>query len=217
MRHIIFDMDGVLIDSEPEYQKRTRKYIRSLGLELPEEMYDLICGSNLRDSYQLLRNRVSGFEVTYQEYVEGKLELLRKEPLDVKGIADKELYPLLQYLKEQKYHIALASSSPKDRIVSYLEELGVLDFFEVIVSGMDFKRSKPDPEIYFYTLSCLHVSAEQCLVVEDSTYGIEAAKAAGTVVIGKKDQRFGYDQSRADYLVEHLGQVKEICEQLEKK
>lgn len=214
MRAIIFDMDGVLIDSEPEYQKITRKYIRSLGLEVPEEIYNLICGSNLRDSYQLLKSRVKGFDQTYEEYVYGKKELMRIEPIDVKKIVDKESYSLLRYLKDRAYHIALASSSPKERILSYLKELEIEDFFEVIVSGMDFEKSKPNPEIYHYTISRLQAPASECLVVEDSTYGIAAAKAAGTVVIGKLDRRFGYDQSEADYLVEHLSQVREICEQL---
>lgn len=214
MKHIIFDMDGVLIDTEPEYRARSKRFMSHLGLEVSDEVYNLTCGSNLPDSYQTFRKYVKGFELSYEEYREQKQAYYKTEPIDIKRIVDREVYPLFRYLKEEGYHIALASSTPKFRILSYLEQLELTDYFELIVSGMDFEHSKPDPAIYNYTIRELGTTADCCLVVEDSTYGIAAAKAAGAIVIGKRDDRFGYDQTKADYLVEHLGQVREICERL---
>ena len=82
----------------------------------------------------------------------------------------------------------------------------------MVVSGAEFKNSKPDPEIYRYTIKKLHATASECLVVEDSIYGIIAAKQAGAVVTAKKDERFGQDQSGADYMVDDLLQIEGIIE-----
>lgn len=125
---------------------------------------------------------------------------------------DKHIYPLLDWLKRRKIHIALASSSPRESIERYLTLLKIREYFELIVSGAEFKNSKPDPEIYRYTIKKLHATAAECLVVEDSIYGIIAAKQAGAVVAAKKDERFGQDQSGADYMVDDLLQIEGIIE-----
>ena len=84
------------------------------------------------------------------------------------------------------------------------------------MSGEMFKESKPDPEIYLYTLSKLGLAAEDCIVVEDSTYGICAAKAAGLKVAARRDTRFPFDQSGADYLLEETCRLKELVQELER-
>ena len=82
------------------------------------------------------------------------------------------------------------------------------------MSGKQFRESKPDPEIYLYTLSRLGLPKEDCLVVEDSVYGIQAAKAAGLKVVAVRDQRFSFDQSAADRLIDRVADLKEIFEEL---
>lgn len=184
INHIIFDMDGVLIDSEPEYKARTRRFLEAKGFK------------NI-------------------QFADGKREFYREQPIDIRKLVNREIYMLLEYLKERNFHIGLASSSFKDTIIRNLTTLEIQDYFEVVVSGMDFKHSKPDPEIYHHTIRQMNVAPNKCLVVEDSTYGIIAAKAAGAIVICKKDERFGYDQSQADYQVESLAEIRQICESFE--
>ena len=82
------------------------------------------------------------------------------------------------------------------------------------MSGKQFRESKPDPEIYLYTLSRLGLPAEDCLVVEDSVYGIQAAKAAGLTVAAVRDQRFSFDQSAADYLIDRTADLENILEDM---
>ena len=79
--------------------------------------------------------------------------------------------------------------------------------FDLIVSGKQFKQSKPNPEIYHYTANILGVREDECFVVEDSTVGIEAAYRAGMSIAGLKDDRFEFDQSKADYHIDHISDI----------
>lgn len=203
IKHIIFDMDGVIIDSEPEYKKRLKRFMISEGFDISEELYNKTCGSNLKKSFEFLKNSVKGFNLDYRDYLKG-------DPIDPVKIVDPEIYPLLEYLKSQNCHIALASSSPKENIIRNLKALNIRGYFELIVSGMEFHESKPNPEIYCYTMKKMGVMPQECLIVEDSTYGLQAAKASGAVVVCKIDNRFGYDQSNADYYVKHLMEIKDL-------
>lgn len=210
VKHIIFDMDGVIIDSEPEYKKRLEKYMISEGFDIPEELYNKTCGSNLKKSFEFFKDSIKGFDLDYRDYLAGKKHSYEEEPIDPIKIVDPEIYPLLKYLKSKYFHIALASSSPKENIVRNLNALKIIDYFELIVSGMEFHESKPNPEIYCYTMKKMGVIPQECLVIEDSTYGLQAAKASGAIVVCKIDNRFGYDQSNADYYVKHLIEIKDL-------
>ncbi len=212
MKHIIFDMDGVLVDTEPEYRRRTKAFFEEKGFQISDEVYNLTCGSNLKETYEIFRKHVEGFQMAFEDYEREKRAYARRAPIDAAALAEADIYPLLSWLKERRYHIALATSSPEDTIYRYLSALKIEDYFEIKVSGTRFARSKPDPEIYQYTMKKMRAKPSECLVVEDSTYGITAAKAAGAVVIAKKDDRFGYDQSGADYLVERLTEIVKLIE-----
>lgn len=210
VKHIIFDMDGVIIDSEPEYQKRLKRYMISKGFDISGELYNKICGLNLKMSFEFFRTSIKGFNLDYRDYLMERRQSYEEDPIDPIKIVDPEIYPLLKYLKNKHFHIALASSSPRENIVKHLNTLKIIDDFEFIVSGMEFRESKPNPEIYCYTMKKMGVIPQECLVVEDSTYGLRAAKASGAVVVCKIDNRFGYDQSSADYYVKHLMEIKDL-------
>ena len=212
MKYVIFDMDGVIVDTEPEYRRRTKSFFESMGYQISEELYDLTCGSNLKHTYELFRKRVKEFDMEYEEYVEKRKHYGNYEAIDPGKYVDEHIYPLLDWLKRRKIHIALASSSPRESIERYLTLLKIREYFELVVSGAEFKNSKPDPEIYCYTIGKLQASASDCLVIEDSVYGISAAKQAGAVVVAKKDGRFGQDQSGADYMIDDLLQIEGIIE-----
>lgn len=115
---------------------------------------------------------------------------------------------MLRTLKQKNYLLALASSSKKKDIRRMLKENELGSYFTVVVSGEEYKESKPDPEIYNDVKRQLGLNSEECLVVEDSTYGIRAAKAAGLEVIAVDDPRFSFDQSEAD------GWIKKVTDLL---
>ena len=112
-------------------------------------------------------------------------------------------------MNEKGYRLALASSTQLDLVERVLRENEIREYFEVVVSGSQFKRSKPNPEIYQYTASRLGVRTEECLAVEDSTIGITAASRAGMKIAAVIDNRYNFDQSLADY---HIARVKEVLE-----
>ncbi len=127
--------------------------------------------------------------------------------MDYKKIFRPEALTTVQELKRRGYRVALASSTGPKLIARILEETGMRPEFDLIVSGKQFKQSKPNPEIYLYTASVLKVPAEECFALEDSTVGIQAGKGAGMTVAALKDDRFGFDQSLADYQVDKISDI----------
>ena len=179
--HIIFDMDGVIIDSEPEYQKRMKKFMARTGFFISDGLCIKTFGSNRKDTYELFRKYVQGFNMRYEKYYEGRNQVNIDYPLDLKAIVNEDIYPLMEKLKANGFHIGMASSSPRDKILQNLDTLGLTHYFEIIVSGLDFKHSKPDPEIFLKAASLLKVPIAACMVAEDSINGLKAARAAGAI------------------------------------
>ena len=134
--------------------------------------------------------------------------------IDYCHIYRSEVTGILDYIKAKGLAIALASSTHLELILHVLEVNHIRDYFEVVVTGAQFKRSKPDPEIYHYTARQLGVTESECLVIEDSTFGITAASRAGMTIAALIDPRFHFNQSRADYHMEHLTEIPGIIESL---
>lgn len=131
--------------------------------------------------------------------VYGFTEVFRKEAPDV-----------LRKLQEKGLRLALASSNGLAIVEKILRDNGIRDFFEVVVSGESFRKSKPDPEIYIHTAAVLGIDTKDCLVAEDSTAGITAAHLAGMQVAAVIDDRFGFDRSLADFEVEKIMDIPDI-------
>ncbi len=110
--------------------------------------------------------------------------------------------------------MALASSTSRAGIEDVLTSCGLKGDFDYIVSGEEFKESKPNPEIYLHTADTLKREPKECLVVEDSTYGIMAGHGAGMTVASIIDNRFGFDRSLADYSINGLFEVLDLLDEL---
>ena len=130
------------------------------------------------------------------------LQLPENTFADVKGEAE-----TLAGLKERGVRVALASSSPLNNIEEVLGTCGIREYFEFLVSGEQFKRSKPDPDIYLHAIDRLGLPADRCCCVEDSLYGITAGKRAGLTVIAKREERFGFSQDAADKIIDQLPEL----------
>ena len=115
--HIIFDMDGVIIDSEPEYQKRIKIFMKRNGFAITDDLSFQICGSNRKDTYELFRENVPGFVMSYEAYNKGRDQVNAEYPLNLRAIVNEDIYPLMEKLKASGFHIGMASSAPKEMIL----------------------------------------------------------------------------------------------------
>lgn len=215
IRAVIFDMDGVLIDSEPVYAAWLEAFLKEHQVEVQDSELRKVAGISSQDFKKKLQSwwaaggkpYMSGDDIDklFEKYCDGL-------PLSFKDIMDPYAEEVMAWLKEAGCKVAVASSSPMDDIKKVLADTGLCKYVDVRVSGEMFANSKPDPQIYQFTVEQLGLEAGECIAVEDSAYGIQAASRAGIKVIAKRDDRFGFDQSLADCRADHLGQVIEILE-----
>ena len=217
IKAVIFDQDGVLVDSEPVYIKCFKDFLDANDIHLDlEEIYTLAGCSGEMEKILLAKwwNQAKGDNLSPQEVYkmcERFWEVTGAEKnFSYKDIPNPHVKEVISTLKKDGYIVAIASSSPMDNIKHVAKEIGVSSYIDLIVSGHMFKESKPNPEIYNYTVSKLGLDKEECLVIEDSTDGIQAAKAAGLVTVAKKDDRFSYNQSPADYKIDDLIEILDI-------
>lgn len=207
LKAVIFDMDGVLINSEPYYLEQRNKFFSLLGLDITDERLQHMTGGNMKIVLpELLPGKTSE---EYAQIRKGYRYFKSQHPQDFKALLMPDARKTLQFLKDQGLRLALASSSDRKTIQEMLAATDFGEFFEVTLSGEDFERSKPDPSIYLTALEKLGLDAKDAAAVEDSAMGIAAAKAAGifTFAVAVDDPRVATDQSQADYRLRRLGQL----------
>jgi len=202
---VIFDMDGVLIDSEPAYLEMNLKMFEQFGIEMDEENYKALVGipsvpmwKFLKEKYEL-KNEVSEF-ITLEK--KRMLEILDSDIITKPVTGIKEL---MDDLKSFNFKLSVASSSAKDNINFVLEKLKIKDNFEFIISGEDVVNGKPFPDIFLKVSDFFNISPEKCFVIEDSVNGIKAANSAGMNSIGFiNDGTNTQDLSKADIIINNF-------------
>ncbi|MFV0381945.1 MAG: HAD family hydrolase [Breznakia sp.] len=214
VKAVIFDMDGVLVDSEIIYVKTFQQILEEYKIPCMQEDLYAIVGSSEERTIALL-DQISNPILSGRELFDLVIRYHEEHPVDYASCIQKGVKETLQYLKEQKYKIGLASSSSKENILQVLGDCEIAEYFEVISSGYDFEESKPNPEIYITTMQKLGVCAKECVVLEDSYYGILAAKRAGIHTVAKRDIHFGIDQSSADDMIDHVDDLIQVVKRLE--
>lgn len=206
---VIFDMDGVLVDTERYYLQRREEFFGSHDISIAHLTPSDFIGGNMREIWP----RILGEKFNPREAVQLQKEYEYYKATHPMPYADL-LYPdvteILDYLKEQQTKIALASSSSMNDIQQVLSIHRLQPYFEVVLSGNDLKETKPNPEIYLSAIQKLQVKAIDSLVIEDSEKGISAGKAAGATVWAIKDYRFGMNQEKADQFVDSLTSAKNL-------
>lgn len=207
IKAVIFDMDGVIIDSEPVYMARQEAYLAARGRSASRAQLNKLVGASNKDCWEMLLS-LAGPEITMEEL---KMDYRRYQaglpPIRYRDILNPDFCTAAGMLREKGIRLALASSSPVDHIHVVLEECGLENWFEQVVSGEQFAKSKPDPEIYLYALKKLKIGCGEAAAVEDSAYGIQAAKAAGLTCFALRENRFDFKQDKADYLIDRLSQL----------
>ena len=203
---IIFDMDGVLVDSEPIYFQEVIDYIFDVlkedvdYLEMKKEMHTIVGISDdkmFEIISEYLNHKYSPEEI--------KADMWSKElGLDYRTILNPHVLYVLPKFKAKGYKRAIASSSSMQNIKTVTRQCGIDQYFDCMVSGFNFKESKPDPAIYLETLRRLDLKPEEVIAIEDSTYGIQACIGANIRVIAKEDNRYDFNQDLADVIASDI-------------
>lgn len=178
IKAVIFDMDGILIDSERVCCECWEDVSKDMNLgDLSEGIMGCI-GLNHNDSKSLMC-RLYGEDFPYEE-CHVALNQRIKQRFREEGIPVKEgVKELFEYLKDKGYVIGLASSTGKKSVVDEMNQIGLLEYFQVLITGDMVEHSKPDPDIYLKACKALGVAPEEAMAVEDSLNGIRAAYSAG--------------------------------------
>ena len=201
IKAVIFDMDGVIIDSEVIYLQHDLEFARKKNPMVKlEDLFGMV-GATKQDAWEVMERAIHNGQ-SWQELREEYRKHDIFKDVDYRAIFRPAIKDILETLRASGYKLALASSTHMELILRVLTENEIKDLFEIVVSGEQFTKSKPDPEIYLYTARALGVEPFECLVLEDSTIGIRAASSAGMTVAALIDDRFGFDRTLADHQVE---------------
>lgn len=203
---IIFDMDGVLVDTEPYYYTRRETFLTEKGISITHlSPLDFIGGNMKQVWHMILREDYDQWDVAslQAEYTQYKLD--HTIPYDKFLVSDAKV--TLETLKNKGYRIGLASSTSKVEIMRAMEMTALGSYFDVILSGEAFHESKPNPEIYQVAMTRLDAKPSETLVIEDSEKGIAAGVAAGATVWAIRDYVFGLDQSLAHESFDNLTEI----------
>lgn len=210
---VIFDMDGVLIDSEPLHQRVEQQIFRESGLSLSAREHARVLGMSSPNMWDLVR-REYGLARSREELLRREEELYR-ECLEREGVP---LVPgvlaLLEFLEDRGVPRALASSAPMEQIEYALTRTPLGRFFSVTLSGATLPRSKPDPEIFLLAARGLGCAPQVCLVVEDAPAGVAAARGAGMSCIAFANPNSGQvDLGAADRICHSLDEITALLSQ----
>lgn len=212
-RAVIFDMDGVIVDSEYAYAQEERAFLDAFGIEVSDEEIAQTVGCSRETFNQTVAQwweRGGYGTFTPDEAIARFNEWGKSYVYDYRALMNPGVPETLDALRARGLRLALASSSTMDNIREVLQACGIEDEFEVIVSGEQFHESKPNPEIYLHTCEVLGLDPGVCCCVEDSPYGIEAGKRAGLTVFAKRENRFPFSQDKADVIIDTVPGILEV-------
>ncbi len=211
---MIFDLDGVLLDSEPLHQRALTSVLAARGHLLTDEGYADLVGLGQSETWRRLslRFRLNGDLADYREAYHTAVLCLLRQPLGPEpGAAE-----LVEGLRRSGWKLALASSSPSHWVEASLAGLGLDRAFEVVVSGDQVSRGKPDPEIFLSAAARLGVEPARTVAVEDSVHGVEAARQAGMTVLAVRTRYTAGKRLPAHLVVDSLVQLVGGGEEVEK-
>ena len=182
IKGVLFDMDGVVLDTEKLYARFWAEAAHALGYPMT---YEQALGMRSLNSAagQAKLESYFGPGVSRAVMRDKRVELMDAFVAE-NGVDPKPgIHELLDALKERGIKTAIATSSPMPRATAYLSRLGLVEKFDCICSGHDVKQGKPAPDIYLHAAACIGVPAENCLAIEDSPAGIESAFRAGCMPV----------------------------------
>jgi HAD superfamily hydrolase (TIGR01509 family) len=186
LQTVIFDMDGVIVDTEPVHHYAYFEHFKELNIEVTEEMFATFTGNSTKNVFQKIKDNF-GITTDTEALVQRKRTIFN-EAFDTKedlflidGVED-----LIKKLHQEGIQMVLASSASKVTIDRVFKRFNLNQYFSHIVSGEDFPQSKPNPAIFIEAVRLSNTPKENCIIIEDSTNGIKAAHASGVFCVGYK-------------------------------
>ncbi len=201
IRAVLWDMDGVLVDTAPFHYQAWRELVASLGKDLSEEDFRRTFGLRNDD---ILRDILGDMPRERLTELGRRKEELFRTAIRGKVVPLPGAVALVRRLREDGVKTAVVSSAPRQNAETLLDALGLDDAFDVIVAEEDAERGKPDPQGYLVAAERLGERPEDCVVIEDAPGGVEAAKRAGMRCIGLAAGRDASALAQADRVVASL-------------
>lgn len=188
IKAFIFDMDGLILDTERIAFRSYKEALKEYGYDFTEAFFLTLVGTNVKLTKELCLNRYGSwfpFDLLHENHNKITDEYIKENGVPLKeGVNE-----LIDYLKENDYKIALATSSDREKAEYLLELVKIKDKFDYIICGNDIVNSKPNPEIFLKVAESLKVEPKECVVIEDSKAGVQAAVNAGMKAINVPDMK----------------------------
>ncbi|MDM8159949.1 HAD-IA family hydrolase [Labilibaculum sp. K2S] len=198
---IIFDMDGVIIDSEKYWKQAEYEVFTSLGVKVTDEYSEITKSMTTSEVTQFWHDKYpwknKDAAVVEQMVISRVIELIETENCQINGVKS-----FIEKLKIKKYKIGLATNSPSRIIPVVLKKLDILHLFDSILSAEFEEKGKPDPAVYYRAAEKLFTKPEDCIVIEDSYSGMLAAKNAGITVVAFTNGNKEIECKIADYKID---------------
>ena len=209
---VIFDMDGVLVDSESYQQNIIKNYFANkTNYDVGKLKLNKFIGSS--GELEVWKKVFEEYNLSDDEFNELSDELYKymdEHKPQYNKLLNDNVCEIIRWLKNNNYKLGIASSNSKAEIERMLLETDLTNSFDHIISGESLKRSKPCPDIYNYMVEKLGLEKEECFVVEDSYYGIQAAINANIDVVVLKDNKIGINQSNGRLFINNLIEIKDL-------
>ncbi|MEE9213304.1 MAG: HAD family phosphatase [Thermodesulfobacteriota bacterium] len=206
IKAVIFDMDGVMVDSEYLWERAETILLSRRNIEYNDQYRDQIVGLNQNDSGKLLIETFSLNE-SIEKVISERIDILF-ELYDNQLKLNTGLINLLEKLKINNFLLAVASSSPKKVVRYVVDKFKLSNYFHAIISGDNAAEGKPHPEIYLKTAQELSTAPKSCVAIEDSINGLISAKEAGMYCIAVPDKRLSQNLfKKADMILCSLDEI----------
>lgn len=212
IKAVVFDMDGVLIDSELAFTHHLRHFFKANHYPYTDAHLHQLIGSSHERGCEIIVEMTNGSVDPDIMWKQWHL-YLKENPLDYMALRVDGIIEVMNYLKANHYKIGLSSATEKEGIISHMRECELYDYFDALSSGHEVKHSKPAPDVYLKTIQDLGVTPEECIVIEDSYYGIKAAKNAKVAyVLARRVKELNLNQSEADEIIDDMREIIKVLE-----
>ena len=212
---VLFDMDGVIFDTERVYLEGWKKVFKKYGYEMTKEVYISVMGTGRKNVSKTFVD-IYGEDLPIMQMYEEKDRELFKDIEEGKVHLKQGVKEILAFLKEKGYKTALATSAKRERAMKQLGMVDIEELFDAIVCGDEVEKSKPDPGIFLMAAKKLSIKPENCIVVEDSPAGIKAAYNAEMIGFHVEDLKKADEEilKHCHKSFENLLEIKEYLIQL---
>lgn len=212
IKGVIFDNDGVIVDSEPLHHLAEQKTMAPFGVDITKEEYKNYVGVGTRKMFSdwILKFNLSlKPEDLIPHHDRNLIQIFQEQVEPTPGVV-----AFIKYLFQKKYPLAVASSSHRNLVQVGIIKHNLMQYFQSIITGDDVTHVKPAPDIFLLAAKKLNLAPANCLVIEDSSVGIQAAKAAGMFCAGYQNHNSGaQDLSKADIIFQDFAELIQIGNQ----